>query len=51
MTYMCVDAVTRAAADLGYECAVAHDACAAFMFCKSGKSSITTQGKVFGILW
>jgi nicotinamidase-related amidase len=31
MTHMCVDAVTRAAADLGYECAVAHDACAAFM--------------------
>lgn len=28
MTHMCVDAVTRAAADLGYECAVAHDACA-----------------------
>jgi nicotinamidase-related amidase len=26
MTHMCVDAVTRAAADLGYECAVAHDA-------------------------
>ena len=28
MTHMCVDAVTRAASDLGYECAVAHDACA-----------------------
>jgi nicotinamidase-related amidase len=28
MTHMCVDAVTRAAADFGYECAVAHDACA-----------------------
>ena len=29
MSNMCVDAVTRAAADLGYKCAVAHDACAA----------------------
>ena len=28
MTHMCIDAVTRAAEDLGYECAVAHDACA-----------------------
>jgi hypothetical protein len=25
---MCIDAVTRAAEDFGYECAVAHDACA-----------------------
>lgn len=28
MTHMCVDATTRAAADLGYTCALAHDACA-----------------------
>ncbi len=28
MSHMCIDAVTRAAADLGYECLVAHDACA-----------------------
>lgn len=28
MTHMCIDAVTRAAVDCGYECAVAHDACA-----------------------
>jgi nicotinamidase-related amidase len=28
MTHMCVDAVTRAAKDLGYNCAIAHDACA-----------------------
>ena len=27
-THLCIDAVTRAAADFGYECAVAHDACA-----------------------
>jgi len=28
MSHMCIDGVTRAANDLGYECAVAHDACA-----------------------
>jgi len=28
MTHMCVDATTRAAADLGFRCALAHDACA-----------------------
>ncbi|MBL4701934.1 MAG: cysteine hydrolase [Phycisphaeraceae bacterium] len=28
MSHMCIDAVTRAANDLGYNCAVAHDACA-----------------------
>jgi len=29
MTHMCIDATTRAACDLGFECAVAADACAA----------------------
>ncbi|AQS39331.1 nicotinamidase-like amidase [Shewanella psychrophila] len=28
MSHMCIDAVTRAAIDFGYECNVAHDACA-----------------------
>jgi nicotinamidase-related amidase len=28
MSHMCIDATTRAAADLGFECVVAHDACA-----------------------
>lgn len=28
MSHMCIDAVTRAAEDFGYECTVAHDACA-----------------------
>jgi nicotinamidase-related amidase len=28
MSHMCVDAVTRAANDFGYDCAIAHDACA-----------------------
>lgn len=28
MSHMCIDAVTRAASDFGYKCAIAHDACA-----------------------
>ena len=28
MTHMCIDATTRAAADLGFDCQLAHDACA-----------------------
>ncbi len=28
MSHMCIDAVTRAANDFGYNCSVAHDACA-----------------------
>lgn len=28
MSHMCIDAVTRAASDFGYNCAIAHDACA-----------------------
>ena len=28
MTHMCIDATTRSAADLGFECRLAHDACA-----------------------
>jgi len=28
MTHMCIDTTTRAAADLGFECRLAHDACA-----------------------
>ena len=28
MTHMCVDTTVRAAADLGFACTVAHDACA-----------------------
>lgn len=29
MTHMCIDSTTRAAADLGFRCFLAHDACAA----------------------
>lgn len=28
MTHMCIDTTTRAAADLGFQCTLAHDACA-----------------------
>jgi nicotinamidase-related amidase len=28
MSHMCIDATTRAAADFGFDCSVAHDACA-----------------------
>jgi len=28
MSHMCIDATTRAAADLGFQCTVVHDACA-----------------------
>lgn len=28
MTQMCIDTTTRAAADLGFQCSLAHDACA-----------------------
>jgi nicotinamidase-related amidase len=28
MTHLCIDATTRAAADLGFKCSLAHDACA-----------------------
>ncbi len=28
MTHMCIDTTTRAAADLGFECTLVHDACA-----------------------
>ena len=28
MSHMCIDATTRAAADVGFDCTVAHDACA-----------------------
>jgi nicotinamidase-related amidase len=28
MSHMCIDATTRAAADLGFKCTVIHDACA-----------------------
>ena len=28
MTHMCIDTTTRAAADRGFDCVLAHDACA-----------------------
>lgn len=38
MSHMCIDAATRAAADLGYEVSVAHDACATLALEFDGKS-------------
>jgi len=38
MTHMCVDSTTRAAADLGFQCLLAHDACATRALAFSGKT-------------
>ena len=38
MTQMCVDSTTRAAADLGFDCTLAHDACAASALAFGGRS-------------
>ena len=38
MSHMCIDATTRAAADLGFQCTVIHDACATKDLAFSGKA-------------
>jgi nicotinamidase-related amidase len=38
MTHMCVDTTVRAACDLGFQCIVAHDACATRSLMFSGKA-------------
>ena len=38
MTHMCVDSTTRAAADLGFQCQLAHDACATRSLAFSGNT-------------
>lgn len=38
MTQMCIDTTVRAAADLGFQCTLAHDACAAMALSFNGKS-------------
>ena len=38
MTQMCVDSTTRAAADLGFQCVLAHDACATKAMVFGGKT-------------
>ncbi len=38
MSQMCIDATTRAAFDLGFECVVVHDACAARSLAFGGKT-------------
>lgn len=42
MSHMCIDATTRAAADLGFECTVIHDACATKSL-KFGGKAISAQ--------
>ncbi|WP_409313269.1 isochorismatase family protein, partial [Pseudomonas putida] len=37
MSHMCIDAATRAAADMGYQVTVAHDACATLPLTFDGK--------------
>ncbi len=43
MSHMCIDAVTRAAHDFGYSCAVAHDACATLALEFNGVSVPASQ--------
>lgn len=38
MTQMCIDTTTRAAADLGFDCVLAHDACAASPLAFAGRA-------------
>ncbi len=38
MTHMCVDSTTRAAADLGLRCLLAHDACSTRALAFSGRT-------------
>jgi nicotinamidase-related amidase len=52
MTHMCIDASTRAAADLGYRCFLAHDACAtrALSFGATKVSAEHVQGSFLAAL-
>lgn len=43
MSHMCIDAITRAANDLGYACTVAHDACATLQLEFNGITVPATQ--------
>ena len=38
MTHMCIDATVRAASDYGFECMIAHDACATKTLIQQGES-------------
>lgn len=46
MTHMCVDTTTRAAADLGFQCSLAHDACATRELSFGGKTVPAEQVQV-----
>jgi nicotinamidase-related amidase len=52
MTHMCIDSTTRAAADLGFACSLAHDACATrdLSFNGSRASAETVQTAYLGAL-
>jgi len=43
MTHMCVDTTVRAACDLGFQCILAHDACATRSLMFSGKAVTAEQ--------
>lgn len=43
MTHMCVDTTTRAAADLGFDCLLAHDACATRALSFNGEAVSAAQ--------
>ena len=43
MSHMCIDASTRAAADLGFECVVIHDACTTRDLEFAGKTIYATE--------
>jgi len=43
MTHMCVDSTTRAATDLGFQCLLAHDACATRSLAFSGSTIAAEQ--------
>jgi nicotinamidase-related amidase len=43
MSHMCIDATTRAAADLGFSCIVVHDACATMGLSFDGKAISADQ--------
>jgi nicotinamidase-related amidase len=43
MSHMCIDATTRAAADLGFGCTVIHDGCAARNLEFGGKTVLADE--------
>lgn len=52
MTHMCIDSTTRAAADLGFQCILAHDACAtkSLIFGKVAVAAVEVQAAYLAAL-